>query len=295
MARHLVYGGRSRPMAHRSVKLVGLPRLRRRSGRRLLGRRRLDRPGHPADQRLRDLTHRLRAGSDRRAADADVGEAPGAHLRRACRCCAGRRPPGAFISSLMRSRSSARNWSHSVRITSASAPSRRLVGAVLEVDVRAAAGAPRAPSGSKACTLAPMACRAGMMSSDGRVAHVVGVGLEGQAEHADRSCRPDRRPAPSRPCAAMAFLRASLTSTVVSTSCSGAPASRGGAHQGQGVLGKAGAAVAGAGVQELGADALVQADAAGHLLHVGADRLAQVGHLVDEGDLHAPGRRWPRT
>ena len=39
-------------------------------------------------------------------------------------------------------------------------------------------------------------------------------------------------------------------------------------------------------MQELAADALVQAHAAGDLLHVGAHRLAQVRHLVDEGDLH---------
>ena len=39
-------------------------------------------------------------------------------------------------------------------------------------------------------------------------------------------------------------------------------------------------------MQELGADAVVEADAARHLLHVAADLLAQVGDLVDEGDLH---------
>ena len=38
-------------------------------------------------------------------------------------------------------------------------------------------------------------------------------------------------------------------------------------------------------MQELPADAAVEADAAGDVLHVGADRLAEIGHLVDEGDL----------
>ena len=38
-------------------------------------------------------------------------------------------------------------------------------------------------------------------------------------------------------------------------------------------------------MQELGADAVVEADAAGDLLHVGADALAQIRDLVDEGDL----------
>ena len=39
-------------------------------------------------------------------------------------------------------------------------------------------------------------------------------------------------------------------------------------------------------MEEFGADAVVQTDAARDLLHIGADRLAQVGDLVDEGDLH---------
>ncbi len=39
-------------------------------------------------------------------------------------------------------------------------------------------------------------------------------------------------------------------------------------------------------MQELAADAAVQADAACHVVHVGADFLAQIGHFVDEGDLH---------
>ena len=38
-------------------------------------------------------------------------------------------------------------------------------------------------------------------------------------------------------------------------------------------------------MQELRADAVVEADAARDLLHVGADLLAQIGDLVDEGDL----------
>ena len=38
-------------------------------------------------------------------------------------------------------------------------------------------------------------------------------------------------------------------------------------------------------MQELRADAIVEPDAARDLLHVGADFLAQIGDLVDEGDL----------
>ena len=58
-----------------------------------------------------------------------------------------------------------------------------------------------------------------------------------------------------------------------------------GLDQRQRVLGEAGAAIARTGVQEFAADALVEADAARDLLHVGADLLAQIGDLVDEGDL----------
>ena len=38
-------------------------------------------------------------------------------------------------------------------------------------------------------------------------------------------------------------------------------------------------------MQEIAADAVVETHAARHLLHVGADLLAQIGDLVDEGDL----------
>ena len=39
-------------------------------------------------------------------------------------------------------------------------------------------------------------------------------------------------------------------------------------------------------MQELVADAPVGADGGRHLLHIGAGRLAQIGNLVDEADLH---------
>ena len=50
-------------------------------------------------------------------------------------------------------------------------------------------------------------------------------------------------------------------------------------------LGKQLPPIARAGMQELAADAAVQPDAARDFLDVGADLLAQVGDLVDEGDL----------
>ena len=59
----------------------------------------------------------------------------------------------------------------------------------------------------------------------------------------------------------------------------------GGLEQRERILGEAAAAIARACMQELGADAVVHPDAAAHVLHIGADLLAQIGHLVDEGDL----------
>ena len=38
-------------------------------------------------------------------------------------------------------------------------------------------------------------------------------------------------------------------------------------------------------MQKFRADAVVEPHAARHVLHVGADRFAQIGDLVDEGDL----------
>ena len=60
------------------------------------------------------------------------------------------------------------------------------------------------------------------------------------------------------------------------------PAGPGQRHQ---ILGKAGAPEAGTRMQKLGADPLVEPHGPGHVMDVGSDFLAQVGHLVDKGDL----------
>ncbi len=84
---------------------------------------------------------------------------------------------------------------------------------------------------------------------------------------------------------AMCFLRESLMATTVSTiSQRGARFLRR-AHQRQRVLGEARAAVTGARVQKLAADAPVEPDAARDIVHVRAHLLAEIGDLVDEGDL----------
>ena len=85
-----------------------------------------------------------------------------------------------------------------------------------------------------------------------------------------------------RPCAC---LRASLTSTTVST-IAAARRPRCAVRTSASVsLGKQEPPIARAGMQELAADAAVEADAARHVVHVGADLLAEIGDLVDEGDL----------
>ena len=43
-------------------------------------------------------------------------------------------------------------------------------------------------------------------------------------------------------------------------------------------------------MEEFAADAAIEADAARDVMHVGADALAQIGHLVDEGHLHRQER-----
>src|SRR5262249_56364624 len=58
------------------------------------------------------------------------------------------------------------------------------------------------------------------------------------------------------------------------------------ANQRRHVLGKARAAITWPRMEKLVADAAIGADRGGDFLDVGADRLAQVGNLVDETDLH---------
>src|SRR2546428_760713 len=88
-----------------------------------------------------------------------------------------------------------------------------------------------------------------------------------------RCLPPPRRPA-ERP---MARTTARIAAVGVDA---GAP---GGGRQASRVVGEAGAAVAGAGMQELAADPPIHAHSLGHGLDVGAQLLAQVRDLVDEG------------
>ena len=140
------------------------------------------------------------------------------------------------------------------------------------------------PSGSKARTVAPSPWRAGTITSDGlsRMSSVPGLKVTPSTAMVLPATEP---PQASVILLTMRRFLPSLTPTTASTMrrcvlcCSPVRKQR------QRVLGEAGAAIARAGMQELLADAAVQTHALGDLLHVGADALAQVGHLVDEGDL----------
>ena len=140
------------------------------------------------------------------------------------------------------------------------------------------------PSGSKATIFAPAACSAGTMSSEGasRMSSVLGLKV--------RPSTPIVRPGTEPPQKSMTLLRHPLLARVVHLDHLLDDGLRRiglarGVGQRQRILGKARAAEARPGMQELAADAAVEPDAARHVVHVGADLLAQIGDLVDEGDL----------
>ena len=119
----------------------------------------------------------------------------------------------------------------------------------------------------------------------GGIAHVIGVRLEGQAQQGHRLA--GQVPVQGRGHLAGHGLLARIIDRHRRLDQPNRRAGvRGGPHQGDRILGKAGTSVAGTGVQEFGADPLVQTDPPRDLLHIGSDGLAQVRHLVDEGDLH---------
>ena len=120
----------------------------------------------------------------------------------------------------------------------------------------------------------------------GRVAHVVAVGLEGEAEHGHLD--PDEATAGhlgrdvDGVVAAAQVDRVDLAQEgqrLVDAELAGA------GHEGADVLGQAAAAEADAGAEELVADALVVADRLGEACDVAAGGVAQLGHRVDERDL----------
>ena len=117
-----------------------------------------------------------------------------------------------------------------------------------------------------------------------RLAHVVGVGLEGQAEHGDGLAAQAAAGgigdlARHRALAVVVDRQHRLDDpqrhVVIERDL----------HQRAGILWKTRAAEAGAGMQEFRADAIVEPDAARDFLHIGADLFGQIRDLVDEGDL----------
>jgi hypothetical protein len=119
----------------------------------------------------------------------------------------------------------------------------------------------------------------------GGIAHVVGFGFEGEAEQGDGFAAHAAAGGGND-----ARCHAGLAGVVHRDH--GLDQAAGGAvilcdtDHGQGVLGEATAAVAGAGMQEFAADAAIETDAAGDIVHVGTHTLAHVGHFVNESDFH---------
>ncbi len=180
-----------------------------------------------------------------------------------------------------RLRSKARNCSHSVAITTASASSAALIGAFAIGHVgqlqsrllhpgRIVAAHPRAHVGQR-----------GNQRHRRRIAGIVGVRLKRQAKHgngrpADRTfqrCGDFARHGP------LALLvdrgdgldDAQLRSVIV-----------GGLEQRGRILGETRAAEARTGMEKFRPDPIIEAHAARHLLHVSAEALAQIGNFVDE-------------
>src|SRR6056297_378314 len=142
---------------------------------------------------------------------------------------------------------------------------------------------------------AKMSARGGQVADDGdgrALAHVVGVGFEGQAEHGQGHAAQvgvGRGGGSGKGVADFFGHDVLLAFIAVNGLLYQVHAGPGGftdLGQGFGVLWKAGAAVSGAGVQELGADTPVPAHSPGYVLYVGTDLFAEVGYLVDKGDFH---------
>ncbi len=126
------------------------------------------------------------------------------------------------------------------------------------------------------------------MSSAGQLANVVGIGLEGDAEDRDglHAVLLRRFDDPLGHGALALFIDGDnlLDQRLRRIHLA---ARRG---IGAGVFGEAGAAEAGACMQELRADAIVHADCPRHILHIAAGLLAEIGDLIDEGHLHRQER-----
>ena len=116
------------------------------------------------------------------------------------------------------------------------------------------------------------------------LAHIVGVGLEGDAEYRDGLAL-DAAAAGFGDLVHHPDLAGVVAALHRFHDCAGAARFLGDAGKGRCVLGEAGAAETGARMQEVAPDAAVEADPLGDILDVGAKPLAEVRDLIDEGDL----------
>ena len=118
-----------------------------------------------------------------------------------------------------------------------------------------------------------------------RVAHVVRLRLEGEAEDRDRLAADGAAGGGDDAGGHAGLARVVHRDHRFDEARRGTVVLRD-AHHRQRVLGEAGAAEARARVEEFAADAAVQPDAAGDVVHVRPCPLTHVGHFVDEGDFH---------
>ena len=129
------------------------------------------------------------------------------------------------------------------------------------------------PFGIKGLNLGPQGLQGRDDVQGGGVAHIISVGLEGQAQYADRLARDRAAQRLDDPACHGLFARIIHLDGGLHEGHRRARID-GGAHQGQRIFRKARSAIAGSGMEELGPDPAIQPNALGHLLHIRADRFA---------------------
>ena len=164
------------------ARVVGLDRVsptmpRMSYSRSIVGWKRWAQPSRP----------RAQAAAALRPADAGIGEAGLRHLAPGRRCCAGRRCTGCAHQLARPLEVEAAELvplgEDHQRVGARRSPRRRPGTSSTSGSSRRAS---RMPSGSKARTVAPSPLQRRQDDEAGALAHVVGVGLEGEAQHGDR-------------------------------------------------------------------------------------------------------------
>ena len=114
--------------------------------------------------------------------------------------------------------------------------------------------------------------------------HVIGVGLEGEAEYGDRLAT-DISATGRNDLAGHSALALVIDGYSGFDQAERAAKVLGGFNKCKGILRKTGAAIAWSGMEEFGANAVVEANSAGNLLNINAGNFAEIGNLVDKAYL----------